>query len=105
MQHLGQKTGKFRLLDTAAEEDGIGSQTANFVAQYIHQLFLSFRPFVGELFFEMVPDTFIGIQFRGIGWKRHQVKPTCTRQEFLDGIAAVNLAIVPKNYQCTGYVP
>jgi len=45
--------------------------------------------------FEVIPNTFVGIQFRGIGWKIHQVKAVRTKQELLDRITPVNPAIVP----------
>lgn len=77
---------------------------ANFVSQYIQQLFLSLRPSIGKLFLEMVPDAFVGIQFRGIGWKGHKVKAVRTAQKFLNGVAAMDLAVVPQNHQQTWYL-
>ena len=46
---------------------------------------------------ELIPDTFVGIQFGRIRWKAHEVKAAGTKQEFLDRITAVYLAVVPQN--------
>jgi hypothetical protein len=46
---------------------------------------------------ELIPNTFVGIQFGSVRWKVHQVKAACTKEEFLDWITPVYLTIVPKN--------
>ena len=71
-------------MDTTAEVRRTGSQTADFVSQYMHQLILCIRAAIGEPVLEMIPNAFVGIQFRGIGWKGHQLKAARTKQEFLD---------------------
>ncbi len=88
-------------MDAAAEEARAGGQTADFVSQYVHQLVLRVRAAIGEPLLEMIPDTFIGIQLWGIGWKGHEMKAARTKQEFLYRIAAVDLAIVPQDDQLT----
>jgi len=54
------------LLDTTSEKFGASSQMTYFVRQYIHQLSLYIRSAIGESAFEMVPDTFVWIQFRSL---------------------------------------
>lgn len=44
-----------------------------------------------------IPDAFIGVEFRGVRRKGLEVKPWHAAAERADGIATVNLAIVPED--------
>lgn len=54
---------------------------------------------VGETGFGEIPDPFVGVEFRGVRRKVLEVKSWHSAAKGADGIAAVNLAIIPeKNY-------
>jgi len=89
------------LLDTPAEEIWGGSQSADFVAQHVHQLGLRVRPAVGQAALEMVPDAFVGVQFRSVRGEGHEVKTARASEEFLHRIAAMDGAIVQQHDQMT----
>ena len=85
------------MLDATTEDFGIGGQTTYLLGENIHQLRLCVRPAIGEMFLEVIPDTFVGIQFGGIGRKAYEVEAAGAKQQFLDWIAAMYLAIVPQD--------
>lgn len=85
------------MLDATAEDFGIRGQKADLLRKDVHQLSLCVRPAVGEMLLEVIPDTFVGIQFGGIGWKAYEVEAAGAKQQFLDWIAAMYLAIVPQD--------
>jgi hypothetical protein len=85
------------VIDTTAKDFRIGGQPAYFLGKNIHQFSLCIRPAIGEPLLEVIPHTFVGIQFGGVRWKAHQVKAVGAREEFLDRVTAVYLAIVPQN--------
>ena len=101
MQHSRQKGGQLGLKDAPAEEIGGGSQSAYFVGQYVHQFGLRVGPTVGQAALEMIPDTFIGIQFGSVCREGHQVKTARAKEEFLYGIAPVDFAVVQQDNQMT----
>ena len=85
------------MLDATSQERMTDSQTTYLVRQDIHQLGLCIRSAISEMLLEVIPDTFVVIQFRCICRKTDQMKAACTKQEFLDWITAVYLAIVPQD--------
>jgi hypothetical protein len=87
------------LLDASAEEIWGGSQSADFVGQYVHQLGFRIRPAVGQMVLEMVPDSFVGVQFRSVRGERHEVKTARASEEFLHRIAAMDGAVVQQHDQ------
>ena len=82
------------MLDAPTEEIWGGSQSAYFVGQYIHQLGLRVRPAVGQEALEMVPDAFVGVQFRSVRGEGHQMKTARASEEVLHRIAAMDCAVV-----------
>lgn len=50
--------------------------------------------------FELLPDAFVRIQLWGIGWQTLQMDAgRCSiREEFLDGMAAVDRRSIPENH-------
>jgi hypothetical protein len=52
----------------------------------------------------MIPYAFVGIQLRGIGRERNQMKAVCAREKFLDGIAAVDGPVVQENDEMAGHL-
>jgi hypothetical protein len=105
MQHSRQKRGQLRLLDASTEEFWGGSQSAYFVGQYVHQFGFRVRSTVGQVVLEMVPDAFVGIQFRSVRGKGHQMKTACAGKEFLHRIAAMDHAVVQQYDQMTTDLP
>jgi len=92
------------LLDACAQERLRGRQTADFICQYVHQLGLSIWAAVGQGALEVIPYTFIWIQFWGIWRKWCQVQPRRAGEKLLYGIAAVNLTVIQKNDQVASYL-
>ena len=45
----------------------------------------------------MIPNTFIGVQFRGVRRKRSQVQTGGAGKKFLHGIATMNFTIIKQN--------
>jgi hypothetical protein len=89
------------LLDAPAEKIRGGSQSADFVGQHVHQLGLRIRPAVGQEALEMVPDAFVGVQFRSVRREGHQMKTSRASEEFLHRIAAMDGAVVQQHDQVT----
>jgi len=89
------------LLDASAQETLRGAQTADFVGQHVHQLRLGVWTPVGQGALEVVPDAFIGVQFRSICGKRHQVQTPRADEQILHRISAMDLTIVHENNQMT----
>ncbi len=50
---------------------------------------------IGQLVVHLVPDTFVGVEFRCIRREALKVKPREVTAEFADGLAFVGFAIVP----------
>jgi hypothetical protein len=89
------------VLDATTKDFRVGSEIAYIFRQNIHKRGLGIWPSIGKMLLELIPDTFVGIQFGSIGWKVHQVKAARTKEKFLDRITPMDLTIVPKN----DYVP
>jgi len=89
------------MLDAPAEEIRGGSQSADFVGQHVHQLGLRVRPTIGQKALEMVPDAFVGVEFRSVRGEGHEVKPARASEEFLHRIAAMDSAVVQQHDQMT----
>jgi hypothetical protein len=102
MQHSGQKRGKIGLLDARAEEGLRSGQLADFVREDVHQFRLRVGPAVGQGAFEVIPDPFIGVQFRGVGREGLQVQSRRAAEEVLHGFAPVNPAIVQQDHEVAG---
>jgi len=92
------------LLDASAQERLRGRQTADFVCQYVHQLGLSIWTAVGQGVLEVIPYTFIRVQFRGIGWKGRQVQTRRAGEKLLYGITAMDLTVIQQNDQVAFYL-
>ena len=89
------------MLDAPTEEIWGGSQSAYFVGQHVHQLGLRVRPTVGQKALEMIPDAFVGVQFRSVRGEGHQMKTARASEEFLHRIAAMDCAVVQQHDQMT----
>ena len=87
------------MVDTSAQETLRGGQTTDFVGQHVHQLGLGVRTAVGQDALEVVPDAFIGVQFRSICGKGHQVQTARSEEQIPDRISAMDLRIVEQNNQ------
>ena len=85
------------MLDAAAQELRCGRQPADVFGQHVHQFGLRVWSAVGQATLEVVPDPFVGIQFRGVGGERHEVKAARSLQEFLDRVSAVNRAVIQQD--------
>jgi len=92
------------LLDASAQERLRGSQTADFVCQYVHQFGLSIWTAVCQSAFEVIPHAFIRVQFWGVGRKRRQVQPRRAGEKLLHRIATMNFAIIQQNDQVALYL-
>jgi hypothetical protein len=79
------------------------TQAADFFAQYIHQLGLRVWAAIGEPVLEKIPDAFVGVQFWRIGGERHQMETASAGKEFLNRIAAMDVAVVQKNDEMASY--
>jgi len=101
MQHSRQKGGQLGLLNAPAEEVWGGSQAAYFVGQHVHQRGLRVRPAVGQEVFEMIPDSFVGVQLGSVRGEGHQMQTACASEEFLHWIAAMDRAVVQQHDQMT----
>lgn len=99
MQHSGQKRGEIGLLDARAEEGLRCGQLADFVREDVHQVRLRVGPAVGQGALEVIPDPFIGVQFRGVGREGLQVQAGRATEEFLYGVAMMNPAIVQQDHE------
>jgi len=99
MQHLGQKGGQIGLADAPAEKIGSGGESAYFFGKYVHQLGLRVGTAVGQQSLEVIPNPLVRIEFGGVGRERHKMEATGTREQFLDRIATVDLAVVQKHHQ------
>jgi len=89
------------VLDAPTEEIWGGRQSAYFVGQHVHQLGLRVRPAVGQEALEMVPDAFVGVQFRSVRGEGHQMKTARASEEVLHRIAAMDCAVVQQHDQMT----
>ena len=87
------------MVDASAQEVLRGGQTADFVGQHVHQLRLGVRTPVGQSVLEVVPDAFIGVQFRSICGKGHQVQAPRSEEQIPDRISTMDLRIVEQNNQ------
>jgi len=87
------------MLDAAPKQIRGEGQAANFFGQDVHQFGFGVRPTIGQLFFDMVPDPFIGIQLRGIGRERNQMQPASMREKLLDRWAAMDSSVVQQHHQ------
>jgi hypothetical protein len=101
MQHLWQKGGQLGLLDASPEKTRGGGQSADLVGQYIHQFGLRIWPAIGEVVLEVVPDAFVGVQFRSVRREGHEVKAARASEEFLHRIAAMDGAVIQQHDQMT----
>lgn len=89
------------MLDAPTEEIWGGSQSADFVGQQVHQLGLRVWPAVGEELLEMVPDAFVGVQFRSVRREGHQMQTARASEKFLHRIAAMDGSVVQQHDQMT----
>ena len=87
------------MLNASPQKRLRGSQAADFVGQYVHQLGLSIWTAVGQGALEMIPHAFIRVQFWGVRRKGLQVQTGRAGEKLLHRIAAMNLAIVQQNDQ------
>jgi len=92
------------LSDTPTEVRLGRTQAADFFAQYIHQLGLRVWAAIGEPVLEKIPDAFVGVQFWRIGGERHQMETASAGKEFLNRIAAMDVAVVQKNDEMASYL-
>lgn len=92
------------MADTPTEVRLGRTQTANFLAQYIHQLGLRVRTAIGEPALEKIPDAFVGVQFWRIGGKGHKMETARAGKKFLNRIAAMDVAVVQKNNEMASYL-
>lgn len=104
MQQLRQKRRKFGLEDTTTQERLRCGQTAYFVRKHVHQFCLSIGASIGQSALELIPDTFIGIQFGGVRRERRQMQAGSSREEFLNRLAAMDSAVVQQNDQMAVYL-
>jgi hypothetical protein len=56
------------------------------------------RTTIGELSFEVIPDLFVGIEFRRVGWEAFEVKSRMTSEQRGQCWAAMNGAAVPQQH-------
>jgi len=99
MQQSGQKRGQVGLADASAKEIRRRRQPAERVGEDVHQRALRVRPPVGQDALEMVPDSFVGVQFRSVRGKRHQLQTARACQELLHRVSPVDVAVVQQDDQ------
>jgi len=104
MQQLRQKGGQVGLLDASTKETLGGSETADFVGQYVHQVGLRIRSAVGEGAFDMVPYAFVGIQFGGVRREGHQMQAGGAREKLLHRVTAMDVSIIQQNDEMAAHL-
>lgn len=85
--------------DTAPQQVLGTGQAADLFRQEFHELPGRIRPSVCHDSLEMVPDSLIRIQFRGVRREWHEVKSLRSAQEFAHRLAPMGIEIVQKNDQ------
>jgi len=93
------------LLDTPAEEGWRGGQATDFLREDVHEFGRRIGPAVGQVGLEMIPHAFVGIQLWGVGREGLQVQPGRAGEQFLNGLTAVNPAIVQQHDEVAGDLP
>ena len=83
--------------DTPTEVRLGRTQTADLLAQYIHQIGLRVRAAIGEHALEKIPDAFVRIQFGSIGGKGHKMEAASVRKKVLHRLAAMDVAVVQQH--------
>lgn len=73
------------------------AQPKDFVAKTVHQFRLRVRPAIGQLTLELIPDSFIRVQFRRVGREPDQMQPPGTSQELLHRVSSMNPSIVEQS--------
>lgn len=87
--------------DASPKEIGGGSQSAYLLGQHVHQFVLRVWPTVGQDALEVVPDTFIGVQFGRVRREGHQMQTARAAEQFLHRIATMDFAVVQQDDQMT----
>lgn len=105
MQHSGQKRGQVGVRDAGAEAGLRGSEISEVVGEQCEQVLLAVGAAVGEGALEGGPHAFVGVQFRGVGRERFQVKTRKAGTEVGQGAALVNLGVVQQNEELSPQVP
>ena len=102
MQHSGQKRGQVGLLDAPAEERWRGGQAADFLGQDVQEVGRRIGPAIGQVGLEVIPHTFVRVEFRGVGREGLQVEAGRAAEELLHGRAVMDPAIVQQHDEVPG---
>jgi hypothetical protein len=92
-------------VDTPPQERLGTGQTTNLINQDVHQFRGCVRPAVGQKPLEMIPDTFVRVEFGSVRRKRNQVQTGRAPQKLPDGIPPMSLAVIQKNDHMTPNLP
>ncbi len=93
------------MLDASAEEGLGGGQATDFLCEDVQEFGLRVRAAVGQPGLEMIPHTFVGVQFRGVRRERLQVQPGAVAEQFLHRLAVMDPAIIQHHDEGAGNLP
>jgi hypothetical protein len=97
-----------RTLETAMDDARLPPHTFDGIMKFTMKMRQVNTTDVAQLHaFELLPDTLVGVQVRGLRWQALQVQPLrrAVGQELPDGVAAVDRRAIPYDHQPACHLP